>query len=77
MPKPLRHWRTSQLLSMRALAEKANVTQKTLNSIEYGRRRPNYGTMRSISAALGVPPEHILEFVIAVESRQKVDVDGA
>lgn len=69
MSKGLRQWRTSQLLSIRALADEAGVTPKTLTDIEYGRRVPTYETMRTISKALGVMPHDILEFEAAIQAR--------
>ena len=77
MAKPLRQWRTSHLMSIRELAAKANITPKTLADIEYGRRRPNYETMRNLSAALGVPANEIQEFVIAIDSRGKAGSDSS
>lgn len=67
--KSLRQWRTSQLLSIRELAAEAGITPKTLTDIEYGRRRPTYETMRTISKALGISAHEIQEFVAAIESR--------
>ena len=65
----LREWRASQLFSLRALAEAAAITPRTLTDIEYGRRKPTYLTMRRISQALGVAPAEIIEFVAAMEAR--------
>lgn len=69
MVRTLRQWRANRLLSIRDLADVAGVTPKTLTDIEYGRRRPTYDTMRTISKALGVSPHDIQEFLIAMESR--------
>ena len=69
MAKSLRQLRTSQLMSIRELATRANITQKTVTDIEYGRRKPNYETMRAVCEALGVAPHEILEFAVTIESR--------
>lgn len=69
MAKSLRQWRTSQLMSIRELATRAGITAKTLTDIEYGRRKPNYETMRTICAVLGVSAHEIQEFVATIESR--------
>jgi transcriptional regulator with XRE-family HTH domain len=65
--KTLREWRLSRLLSTRALEAAAGVTQKTIIDIEYGRRRPHYGTIGKLSAALGVEPGDVTEFAMALE----------
>lgn len=67
--QPLRQWRAQRLLSVHALAKLAEITPKTLIDLEYGRRLANYGTMRQISAALGVSPSDITEFAAALERR--------
>lgn len=65
--KTLREWRLARLMSTRALEHAAGVTQKTIIDIEYGRRRPHYGTIAKLAAALGVEPEQVTEFVAALE----------
>jgi transcriptional regulator with XRE-family HTH domain len=77
MAQSLRQLRTSQLLSIRELAARAGITPKTLTDIEYGRRRPTYETMRTISGALGVSAHEIREFVTAIESRGRRDADDS
>jgi transcriptional regulator with XRE-family HTH domain len=67
--QPLRTWRTGKLMSVRELADAAGVAPKTLTDLEYGRRRPNYDTMRRIAAALGVDPLEVAEFAAAISSR--------
>ena len=56
-------------MSIRELAAEAGITPKTLTDIEYGRRRPTYETMRSISKVLGIAAHDIQEFRDAIESR--------
>jgi transcriptional regulator with XRE-family HTH domain len=65
--KTLREWRMARLMSVRALERAAGVTQKTIIDIEYGRRRPHYGTIGKLSAALGVEPADVAEFAVALE----------
>lgn len=56
-------------MSIRELAIRASITPKTLTDIEYGRRKPNYDTMRAVCEALGVSPHEIHEFVATIEAR--------
>jgi transcriptional regulator with XRE-family HTH domain len=65
--RTLREWRIARLMSTRALAKAASISNKTLIDIEYGRRRPHYGTVGKLSAALGVDPTEVEEFVAALE----------
>jgi DNA-binding XRE family transcriptional regulator len=55
--------RKRHLLSQRALAQKAGVALSTIYLLEAGRtERVTFKVMRSVSAALGVPPQSIAEF---------------
>jgi transcriptional regulator with XRE-family HTH domain len=66
----LREVRVSQLLTIRALAEAAGVATRTIIDIEAGGRgTPQIGTMRRISAALGVAPSQITEFAAAIDKQ--------
>jgi transcriptional regulator with XRE-family HTH domain len=70
MPKrttPLATLRRRQLLTQRALAEKAGVTQATLVALENGRATPRIQTMEKIATALEVDPLDIAEFNRAIE----------
>jgi transcriptional regulator with XRE-family HTH domain len=69
--KTLREWRLSQLLSMRHLGERSGVAPSTILDIENGRRIPNLATMRKLCDALGIAPQHVTEFVGAIEVRSK------
>lgn len=69
----LREWRASRLMSIRDLAEAAEIAPKTLTDIEYSRRVPTFATMRRISAALGVSPHEIAEFANALRARGATD----
>jgi transcriptional regulator with XRE-family HTH domain len=74
--QPLRRWRTQQLLSIRDLAIAAGITPKSLTDLEYGRRRPNFATMRRVSQALGVDPHEIAEFAATLERRGSLRDDA-
>ena len=67
----LREWRLARLLSVRGLEAASGVTAKTIIDIEYGRRRPHYGTIGKLSAALRVEPGDVTEFAAALEGRSK------
>jgi len=67
--KPLREWRVRRMLSIRQLAADARVTPKTLMDLELGRRTAQFGTMRRIAEAIGVPAHEIAEFALALERR--------
>jgi transcriptional regulator with XRE-family HTH domain len=60
---PLATIRKRQLLSQRALAARAGVALSTIYLLEAGRtERVTFKVMRSVSDALGVPPDSIAEF---------------
>lgn len=71
MAKPLREWRVERLLSIRALAEAAGVSTKTVVQLEAGRQVPTFRTMQRITAALGVDAPEIEEFTAALDERGK------
>jgi transcriptional regulator with XRE-family HTH domain len=62
-PLPLATIRKRNLLSQRDLARSAGVALSTIYLLEAGKtERVTFKVMRSVSAALGVPPEAITEF---------------
>jgi transcriptional regulator with XRE-family HTH domain len=62
-PEPLAAIRKRKLLSQRDLARQAGVALSTIYLLESGRTgRVTFKVMRSVSQALGVPPESIAEF---------------
>jgi transcriptional regulator with XRE-family HTH domain len=63
----LRELRIRRLFSLRALAKRADVAQRTIVEAEAGRRVPQLGTMRKIAAALEVDPLEVDEFRAAIE----------
>ena len=58
----LKTWQSRRLLTVRALAEAAGVSALTVIQLGAGKRKPRSGTIKAISAALGVDPEQVLEF---------------
>ena len=63
----LRELRIRRLFSLRALAKRADMAQRTIVEAEAGRRVPQLGTMRKIAAALEVDPLEVDEFRTAIE----------
>jgi transcriptional regulator with XRE-family HTH domain len=62
-PLPLVQVRKRQLLSQRALAQRAGVALSTIYLLEAGRTaHVTFKVMRAVSTALDVPPESIAEF---------------
>ena len=71
-PLPLATLRKRRLLSQRALAQKAGVALSTIYLLEAGRtERTTFKVMRTVSDALGVPPDAIVEF------RRTLDFDAS
>ncbi len=65
---PLATLRKRKLLSQRDLARAAGVALSTIYLLEAGKtERATYKVMRSVSAALGVPPAAIAEFRRALD----------
>jgi transcriptional regulator with XRE-family HTH domain len=58
----LRQARTIRLLTVRGLADTAGVSTQTVHEVETGKRRPRFGTIKRLSAALGVEPAEVVEF---------------
>ncbi len=63
----LREVRIRRFLSLRELAKRANVAQRTIVEAEAGRQVPRPATMRKLAEALGVDPIEVDEFRAAVE----------
>ena len=53
----MRELRIRRLLSLRALAKRADVAQRTIVEAEAGRRVPQLATMRKIAEALDAGPD--------------------
>jgi transcriptional regulator with XRE-family HTH domain len=58
----LRQARTTRLLTVRGLADTAGVSTQTVHEVETGKRSPRFGTIKRLSAALGVEPVEVVEF---------------
>ena len=63
----LREWQIRRLLSLRELAKRANVAQRTVVEAELGRQVPHPNTMRKLAEALNVDPMEVDEFRVAIE----------
>ncbi len=63
----LREVRIRRFLSLRELAKRANVAQRTIVEAEAGRQVPQPATMRKLAEALSVDPIEIDEFRAAIE----------
>ena len=63
----LREVRIRRLLSLRELAKRANVAQRTIVEAEAGRQVPQPRTMRKLAEALDVDPMDVDEFRTAIE----------
>ena len=64
----LRETRIRSLLSLRELASRADVAQRTIVEAEAGRQVPRPSTIRKLAAALGVEPTEIDEFRAAIDA---------
>jgi transcriptional regulator with XRE-family HTH domain len=62
----LRETRRRNLFSILRLAEKAEVSTRTIVDLEHGRTVPRLQTIRKISDALEVAPDQIAEFRAAL-----------
>ncbi len=60
--------RAKRLLSIRALAQKAEVSQRTVHTVERGLTKPTLETVRKLSEALEIDPREVDEFRAAIES---------
>jgi transcriptional regulator with XRE-family HTH domain len=64
----LKQARADRLLTVRGLAERANVAPATVYMVESGKSAPSFRVVRALSDALGVDPKEIGEFAAAIES---------
>lgn len=69
--RTLREWRARRLLGVKALADLAHVSNKTIVQIEAGRLVPRFTTMRKLADALGVEATEVAEFASAIEQAGK------
>ena len=69
--KTLREWRATRLHSSKTLSALTGVSNKTILAIENGKQVPNFKTIETLSTALDVKPEEVIEFADAIETRGK------
>ncbi len=62
----LKDWQRRRLFTVRSLAEAAGVSALTVVQLGAGQRTPRTGTIRALSAALGVEPDQVREFRAAM-----------
>ncbi len=60
--KGLRQWRKERLLTIAGLATAAGCAYRTVRMAEVGEATPQPGTIKRLSAALGVEPAAVVEF---------------
>ena len=65
----LKELRARRLLTVRELAEKADMSPTTLSLIETGHGLPALRTIRKLSTSLAVEPLEVEEFRAAIEAR--------
>jgi len=63
----LRDVRAERLLSIRDLAQLANVAPSTIHLIEAGRSIPQLSVIRRLATALDVDPQGVAEFRRAIQ----------
>lgn len=61
-PMTLKRARIARLMTVRGLAAAAGVSTHTVHEVETGKRSPRFGTIKRLSAALGVDPADVVEF---------------
>lgn len=67
----LRDLRDARDLSLRDLAERSGISWVTIHAIEQERSVPQPRSVRAIARALGVEPDHVIEFVTARRLRRE------
>ena len=71
--RQLRGIRRRNLYTIDGLAEKAQVSTKTIVDIEHGRNVPRLKTIKKISEALEIDPMQVIEFAAAIEGEGSVE----
>jgi quercetin dioxygenase-like cupin family protein len=64
----MRHLRTTQGVSLRALAELSGLNVNTLSLIENGHSSPSVGTLQQIASALAIPITAFFEDAVAQQT---------
>lgn len=65
--RTLEQLRRERLLTIRGLALAASCSPRTVLQVEHGQRTPHPGTIKRLSAALGVEPAQVREFRAAMK----------
>jgi transcriptional regulator with XRE-family HTH domain len=58
----IRELRLRQVLTQVELADRAGLTESTINRLERGLQKAHIGTVRKLAGALGVEPAEIIVF---------------
>jgi transcriptional regulator with XRE-family HTH domain len=58
----LRSVRERLFVTQEELAERTAMSRATISRIESGRQRPRISSVRRLAAALGVPPEELIDW---------------
>lgn len=69
-PRPLAEHRRRRFWTIRALADRAGVSTRTVVAVEHGHTVPRFATMLKIAEALGVEPLEVAEFAAVVEGSE-------
>ena len=57
----LRQLRVERALTLRALADRSDVSYDTINKLELGQRPARLSTIRKLADALGVEPKELMK----------------
>ena len=69
LARTLKEARDRAGFTQRELAERANIDQARISQLESGRLNPTWGTLRAISAALGMKLSELAAEAEAIETR--------
>ncbi len=61
-PEKMRAARHRRFMTQAELAEKAGMTESTVNRLEQGVQAPRISTVRKLAKALDVKPEELIEW---------------
>jgi len=62
-PEKMRSARHRRFMTQAELADKAGMTESTINRLEQGVQAPRISTVRKLAKALDVKPEELIEWV--------------
>ena len=62
-PEKMRAARHRRFMTQAELADKAGMTESTINRLEQGVQAPRISTVRKLAKALDVKPEELIEWV--------------